>query len=46
MTRTAMEWINDIGEWMEWLANRPNVAKKDGTLRFGILGAANIGSVP
>ncbi|KAF1913832.1 hypothetical protein BDU57DRAFT_558780 [Ampelomyces quisqualis] len=21
MTRTAMEWINDIGAWIEWLAN-------------------------
>lgn len=34
-----------MGEWAEWLASRPNVAKKDDALRFGILGAANIAYV-
>jgi hypothetical protein len=37
-----MEVINTIGEWAEWLAQRPAVPKKDSALRFGILGAANI----
>lgn len=38
-----LDWMNTIGEWAEWLARRPDVAKKDGALRIGILGAANIG---
>jgi hypothetical protein len=42
---TAMQLLNTMGEWSEWLARRPLVPKKDGALRFGILGAANIGSV-
>jgi hypothetical protein len=37
--------LNDIGSWVEWMARRPKVAKKDGALRFGILGAAAIASV-
>jgi hypothetical protein len=45
MMMTAMELLNAMGEWGEWLARRPNVPKKDGALRFGILGAANIGLV-
>jgi hypothetical protein len=45
MTTKAMWLFNSVGEWTDWLARRPNVTKKDGALRFGILGAANIGSV-
>lgn len=42
MLMTTMEWFNLAGEWAEALARRPNVAKKSGALRFGILGAATI----
>jgi hypothetical protein len=42
---TIMQLLNTMGEWSEWLARRPLVPKKDGALRFGILGAANIGLV-
>jgi hypothetical protein len=40
-----MDLLNFVGEWSEWFANRPDAVKKDGALRFGILGAAKIGSV-
>jgi len=39
---TIMDLFNVFGEWAEWLARRPVVAKKEGALRFGILGAAQI----
>ncbi|KAF2823588.1 NAD(P)-binding protein [Ophiobolus disseminans] len=42
MAMTVMDWLNLIGEWSEKLARRPNDVKKDGALRFGILGAAQI----
>lgn len=38
-----MEWLQTIGDWAEWWNAPPPVAKKDGALRFGILGAAMIG---
>lgn len=37
-----INWMGDIGEWA---AGRKDVVKKDGVLRFGILGAANIAYV-
>jgi hypothetical protein len=40
-----MDLLNFVGEWSEWFANRPDAVKKDGALRFGILGAAKIGLV-
>lgn len=45
MGKSPYDWMNGLGEWAEWLASRPNVAKKDDALRFGILGAANIAYV-
>jgi hypothetical protein len=45
MTKNIMDLLNFVGEWSEWFANRPDAVKKDGALRFGILGAAKIGSV-
>jgi hypothetical protein len=36
--------FNALGEFGEWAAGRKvQISKKDGALRFGILGAANIG---
>jgi hypothetical protein len=40
-----MDLLNFVVEWSEWFANRPDAVKKDGALRFGILGAAKIGLV-
>ncbi|CAO2657338.1 Nn.00g034640.m01.CDS01 [Neocucurbitaria sp. VM-36] len=37
-----VDWLNYVGEFSEWISRRPTVTKKDGALRFGILGAANI----
>ncbi|KAL6712395.1 hypothetical protein ACN47E_000272 [Coniothyrium glycines] len=36
------DYMNPLNEWIEWFAGRKPVSKKDGALRFGILGAANI----
>jgi hypothetical protein len=41
----TMDVLYRVGEWVEWLSRHPVVPKKDGALRFGILGAASIGSV-
>jgi hypothetical protein len=40
-----MDLLNFVSEWGEYFANRPDAVKKDSALRFGILGAAKIGSV-
>lgn len=39
---TTMEFFNFLGDMSEAMAHRPKLAKKDGALRFGILGAATI----
>lgn len=38
----GLDLINYLADFLEWLSRRPEVTKKEGALRFGILGAANI----